>query len=132
MTFKMRYLTIIVVGILMAANATASDESPIILAGVGTVSCKKFIADTEDDESFRTAYFFWSQGFLSGLNYKYFLNWASATNLSGYAAMKIWIKNYCEENPLDSYGVATEKLWHELRARQGLEPDRRLDSYYSY
>ena len=132
MTFKMRYLTIIVVGMLMAANPTASDESPIILAGVGTVSCKKFIADTEDDETFRTAYFFWAQGFLSGLNYKYFLNWATATNLSDYAAMKIWIENHCKENPLDSYGVATEKLWHALRATQQLEPDRRLDSYYSY
>ena len=95
---------------LMAANPTASDESSIKLAGVGTASCKKFIADTEDNEAFGTAYFFWAQGFLSGLNYKYFLNWASATNLSGYAAMKNWIENYCKENPLDSYGVATEKL----------------------
>ncbi len=117
---------------LMAANPTASDESSLISAGVGAASCKKFIVDTEDDESFRTAYFFWAQGFLSGLNYKYFLNWASATNLSCYAAMKVWIEDYCEENPLDSYGVATEKLWHDLRATQQLEPDRRLDSYYSY
>ncbi len=132
MTFKKQFLTIIVIGMLMAANPTASDESAIILAGVGAVSCKKFIADTENDESFRTAYFFWAQGFLSGLNYKYFLNWASATNLSDYAAMKIWIANHCKESPLDSYGVATEKLWHDLRARQQLEPDRRLASYYSY
>ena len=117
---------------LIAENPTASDESAIILAGVGAASCKKFIADTEDDESFRTAYFFWAQGFLSGLNYKYFLNWATATNLSDYAAMKIWIENHCKENPLDSYGVATEKLWHALRATQELEPDRRLHSYYSY
>ncbi len=88
MTFKMRYLTILVIGMLMVANPTASDESAIILAGVGAASCKKFIADTEDDESFRTAYFFWAQGFLSGLNYKYFLNWATISSTAFVTALK--------------------------------------------
>ncbi len=40
MTFKMRYLTIIGVGMLMAANPAASDENSIILAGVGTAHVK--------------------------------------------------------------------------------------------
>ena len=123
MNIKMRYLIVIAVGMFMVTNPAAPDERPTIIVGAGAASCGKFIAGTEGDDKFRAAYFFWAQGFLSGLNYKYFLNWASATNLSGYAAMKIWIKNYCEENPLDSYGVATEKLWHELRVRQGLDPD---------
>jgi len=46
----------------------------------------------------------------------------SATELSDSAEMEIWIKNYCEENPLDQYLMAVTRLWAELRAKQGLDP----------
>ena len=123
MNTKVRYLTIIAAGMLMTTNPTVADE--LVLVGPGALSCGKIIADIEDDKTFRTTYFFWAQGFLSGLNLKYFQNWQSATDLSDPDALKLWIQNYCEENPLDVYVVAASQLWNELRARQGLEPDRR-------
>jgi len=120
---KMRYLAAIAVGMLMAANIAAQDNGPMALVGVGARSCGKFVAETKDDENIRAAYFFWAQGFLSGLNQKYLVRFESSTDLADHNALRLWVENYCEENPLDSYYVATFKLWHELRRRQGLDPD---------
>ena len=135
MNIKMRCLTIIAVGMLMTASTAAADEK-FYMAGAGSFSCGKFIADKEDDEALRVVYFSWAQGFLSGLNMKYFLGkesdtvlaayTESATDLSDYDALQFWMENYCEENPLDLYVVATIKLWRELRVRQGLERDSRF------
>ena len=105
---------------LMTTNPTVADE--LVLVGVGAASCGKFIADYE---LVGDSYLQWTQGFLSGLNLKYFQNWQSATDLSDPYALQLWIQNYCEENPLDVYVVAASQLWHELRARQGLEFDVR-------
>jgi len=118
----MRCLAAITAGMLLVTNTAASDDK-IVVAGVGANSCGKFIAETKDDETFRAAYFYWAQGFLSGLNYKYGLSPEFATDLADYNALMLWVDNYCEENPLDLYGVAAIKLWHELRIRQGLELD---------
>ena len=123
MNIKVRYLTIIAVGMLLAPNSAASDEMAFV--GAGTLSCGKFITNTEDDKTYRASYFFWAQGFLSGLNFEYAPYFEFSTDLSDYAAMKMWIENYCKENPLDKYYIATAYLWAELRARQGLEPDIR-------
>ena len=66
---------------------------------------------------------------MSGMNLKYTKSLESiysATNLTDYYGLKLWIENYCEENPLDFYAVAAEKLWVELRFRQGLDTDTRF------
>jgi len=123
MNIKMRYLAAITAGMLLAANIAAQNNGTMILVGVGANSCGKFVAETKDDDDFRVAYFFWAQGFLSGLNYKYFDRTEFSTNLADHNALQLWIENYCEENPLDMYGVATIKLWSELRTRQGLDSD---------
>ena len=122
MKIKIRYLAVIAAGSLLVSNIAASSEMQA-LAGIGAFSCGKFIADTEDSEMMRSLYFFWAQGFLSGLNFKHFHNAQFATNLSGSDALKLWIENYCKDDPLDYYSTAVVKLWHELRRRQGLDED---------
>ena len=119
----MRYLIAIAVGMLMVTNPATPDERQLIMAGAGAHSCGKFIANMELDEIFHDLYFFWAQGFLSGLNFKYFLNQESATDLADHDALQLWLENYCDENPLDQYSAAAMQLWHELRVRQGLDPD---------
>ena len=108
---------------LMTAGTAAADEKHYV-AGVGNFSCGKFIANMELDKIFHDLYFFWAQGFLSGLNFKYFLNQESATDLADHDALQLWLENYCDENPLDQYSAAAMQLWHELRVRQGLDPDQ--------
>ena len=122
MNIKMRYLTIIAVGMLLAANPAVSDEG-VDLIGPGANSCGKFIVGKEKYEELRLVHTAWAQGFLTGLNIKYLQSLESATELPDHAAMELWIKNYCEENPLDNYAFAIRNLWRELRARQGLERD---------
>lgn len=125
MNIKMRYLAAIAAGMLIVANTAAPDERPTIVVGVNASSCHKFIADTQRSELTGVIYFSWAQGFLSGLNLKYFQSWESATDISNFKALQPWIKNYCEENPLDDYVEAISELWHYLRARQVLKLDVR-------
>ena len=124
MNIKMRYLTIIAVGMLLAPNSAASDEMAVV--GPGALSCGKIIASMEADKIGRAAYFFWAQGFLSGLNFEYSPDFEFSTDLSDHDALMLWLENYCKENPLDRYYIAIEYLWVELRFRQGLDTDTRF------
>ena len=124
MNIKMRYLTIIVVGILLAAYPAVSDD----VAGAGTGSCGKYLAaiegaDDGDNLSIvrESMYFSWVQGYLTGLNSRYLLCQELSTDLSDVSAIEFWIKNYCEENPLDQYLMAAAKLWAELRVKQKIQ-----------
>ena len=129
MNIKMRYLALIAIGVLMATNLTASEELQTtnenfkFIAGAGGFSCGKLIAVKIEGERFDQLYFFWAQGFLSGMNFQYLRTEEFATNLSDHDAHRIWLENYCEENPLDTYALAVRKLWRELRIRQKLDPD---------
>ncbi len=117
----MRCLAAITAGMLMVANTATSDDK-LVVAGVGANSCGKFIADIEAGHQILTSlYFSWVQGFLTGLNTKYLLCPESATELSDHDALMLWIKNYCEENPLDQYLMAVTKLWAELRVKQKIQ-----------
>ena len=127
MNIKMRYLIIIVVGMLIAVNSVSADESKTVVKGVGLNSCGKFLANTQDDYTFEFAYISWAHGFMSGLNYDFIMDSAeTAADLSDTAAQQISIENYCKENPLQLYAAAIFNLWDELRDTQGLEPDVRF------
>ena len=122
MTFKMRYLIAISVGMFMVTNPAASDERTVTVGG-GAISCGKIVANIKNVDGYNYFAFHWAQGFLTGLNFEYAPRWESATDLSDNEAQKLWLENYCEENPLDDYIRATSKLWIELRSKQGLEAD---------
>ena len=122
----MRYLTIIAAGMLMATHTVV--EAQKVIVGAGAFSCGKFIAG--DDWSSRAVFFAWAQGYLSGLNVKYFLDVSASgsTDLDDTDGQKVWLLNYCRENPLDLYFSAVNSLWVALREQQGLERDPRIKS----
>ena len=119
MNIKMRCLTIIAVGMLMTASTAASDKIAACAGYCGT-SCGKIISD--DTGRLENRAFIWALGYLSGLNQSEGID-GEETNLADNDGMKIWLKNYCEENALDKYFVAVTALWVELRKKQGLKPD---------
>jgi len=121
MNIKMRYLAAIAAGMLMTTGIVASERMHIV--GVGAYSCGKVVVNIKDDQSNALYSFAWVQGFLSGLNIKYLLKPESSTDLSDHDALRLWMENYCKENPLDDYAVAAGNLWTELRVRQGLDLD---------
>lgn len=119
MKIKIRYLAAIAAGMLMISGTTAAQT----VAGAGAHSCGKFLDDVEaGGEVMNLIYFAWIQGFLTGLNTKYLPSQEFATNISDRAGMELWIKNYCEDNPLDQFTMAGAQLWAELRVKQGLRP----------
>ncbi len=120
----MRYLVAIAAGMLMATHTVV--EAQKVIVGTGALSCGKFIA--EDDWSTRASFFTWAQGYLSGLNVKYFLDVSApgSTDLQDTDGQKVWLLNYCRENPLDLYFGAVNYLWAALREQQGLERDSRI------
>ena len=99
----------------------ADDELAVV--GAGGTSCGRFIAQHRI-RTHRDVYFTWTQGYLSGLNFKHIIAAdEKATNLSDLDGQQIWLENYCQENPLDLYWIAVTNLWTTLREMQGLEPD---------
>jgi len=124
MILKMRYLALIAAGMLMATHTVV--EAQKVIAGPGAMSCGKFIA--EDDWSSRAVFFTWAQGYLTGLNVKYFFDVSApgSTDLQDTDGQEVWLLNYCRENPLDLYFGAVNNLWAALREQQGLERDSRI------
>lgn len=120
MNIKNRYLAAIAVGILLAANTVAAAGNLASIVGAGTASCGEVLSS-----SIEISYFIWAQGHLSAMNL--FLTTVEETNLSDHDGQQIWLKNYCEENPLEKYVQAVWSLWIELRITQGLEPDPRFN-----
>lgn len=121
MNIKMRTLTIIAVGMLLAANIAAEDD----VAGVGAKSCGQVLKAKKESDMLALLSYSWAQGFMSALNLKHFGS-EGVVNLSDRAAHEIWLENFCKENPLSKYLVAVGVLWNELREQQGLEPESLL------
>jgi len=127
MNIKMQYLTIIAAGMLITSDTATADEDKKIraVAGAGaSTSCGKFLEQSkEHDLVMPLVYFSWTQGYLSGLNAVYVLGLGEITDLSDVAGQKLWLQNYCKENPLKSYHTAAWTLWRTLRTEQGFETD---------
>ena len=105
----------------MTTGIVAKEKMAVI--GTGGISCGKIVADIKDNQSIANFYYSWAQGFLSGLNFNY--GEADGSDLSDHAGQKLWLENYCNENPLHNYLMANMELWTTLRAMQGLTPDPR-------
>jgi len=128
MNIKVRYLAAIAAGMLMATHTVVAAEQEIV--GRGAASCGQFIFD--DDSLNRTHFISWAQGYLTGLNVKYYRDklilGAGTTDLQDTTGQEVWLENYCLEYPLDLYFTAVNYLWVALREQQGLERDSRIKS----
>ncbi len=120
MNIKMRYLAAIVASMLMAMSSAAP---PGTMVGPGLVSCGQFLEDKEQLATLLDReYFAWAQGFLSAAN-AFVAHPKPYVDLSDIAGQKLWLENYCQQNPLDKFYVATVELWKDLAKRQGLSSD---------
>ena len=122
----MRWMVAIAAGMLMASHTVVAAEKTSAIVGPGSFSCGKSLAD--DELGVTTGYFFfWAQGYLTGLNIDFFgEETPDFTDLEDTAGQKLWLENYCRENPLELYMVTVTKLWITLREQQGLELDLRM------
>ena len=121
MNINKQLLVLVTAGMVLAMHTDVGAK--LAVAGAGAASCGKFIA--VNDESSRRLFFMWAQGFLTGLNMQHIFEQSNlgSTDLQDHNGQKLWLENFCRENPLESYWIAVTTLWQTLREKQGLDPD---------
>lgn len=73
--------------------------------GPESMSCGRYVQEIITDPARMNVYHWWLAGFVTGTNYLRGRN--SSTDAPGY---ELWIKNYCEANPLEFFIAAASKL----------------------
>ena len=93
----------------------ASAEASIV--GAGTQQCGLFLSNLEEAPAIKDFYVSWMQGFLSGWNVGMFATSGETVDIMGWEGQFRWVLNFCEENPLDTFGLATSSLFTEIVER---------------
>lgn len=98
--------------------------------GPGAQSCTQYLKAADASELMRDTYFFWAQGFMSGLN-TILLPRKSHTNLAASTTgdQQAYIDRFCNGRPLASYSEAVIALFDEMRLEQRLPDWRSLARY---
>ena len=98
--------------VLMLAHAqpVLADDGQFSGFGTQNLTCGKFIQELASDPKARNAYQWWIAGFVTGSNLV-----KSRAVISDSPAHEVWLKTYCEKNPLQPF------------MRAAIEPDRELD-----
>jgi len=99
---------VVTFSLLFAGIANAKD-SPFSVYAVTGLSCGKYIQDIARDPMKEIVYHWWVDGFLTGTNME-----KGRVTSSDSAAHDAWLKKYCQENPLDHFINAANKLNKEL------------------
>ena len=78
------------------------------------MSCGAYLKEAAENPSACSAYGFWIAGFVTGAN-------AAKDRMTSTdaPAAQAWVDNYCRENPLDLFVMATVRLDEELDRRAG-------------
>ena len=93
----------------------AQAQDFFIMVGTGTSQCGELLEELESSDKVYNKFMYthWMQGYLSARNL------GKDINLAGFEGQFRWLKNYCEENPLENVSTGVELLWQELLERQG-------------
>ena len=104
----MRFTLVVFIFALFASPSSASDS----FSSYGTnllSSCGKYVTDISTNPQAKIAYGWWVAGFVTGTNLEKGRVLATVN-----AAHKLWLKEYCEKNPLDPFMKAADELNKEL------------------
>lgn len=107
-------------GIIFLASYVAqagAQSSGQALAGAGTVSCGKYLAQKSElvIEHMTVS---WVQGFLSGMNMaEYVTTQQPFVLLPDSDSIAAYIEKYCRDNPLESPTGGAIQLYHDLRQK---------------
>jgi hypothetical protein len=84
--------------------------------GVGTVTCAEFAELHKDHPELERHFFSWAQGWMSGFNMAFDGDGKQIFDLSAKTIQEqqIFIRSYCDENPLMPYYRAVRELLSSL------------------
>lgn len=110
--------------LILAAFGVPALGNGITIYGAGSRSCGEFLADfrgdvieamrIENGDPVQQAYYLgWLQGYLSTMNMVSRFEGGEQKSVAMESAM-LWVQNYCDSNPLDTFGSASAKLFIAL------------------
>jgi len=108
----MRFTLAFIIAMFCASPSPASDEWSAYGAG-RLSSCGKYINDVSTNAQAKNAYSWWVAGFVTGANLE-----KERTLSTDNPDHELWLKQYCEKNPLDPFMKAASELNKELDKRR--------------
>jgi hypothetical protein len=124
-------MRVVILAAFLLAFVAGAHGQPMGWAGPGVNSCAVYAQDYKHfPADMGNFYFFWAQGFMSGLNsghYRSRGDTSGDTDLASKSfpnqAQEDFIRRYCDQHLLASFVDAVFALWAEMRRLQGLPPD---------
>ncbi len=112
----MRITTGVAVFVLLTLSASAQQRKPgqYTVYGTGTTSCGRWLSEhrsTDDASILAFSQTNWVLGFVSGAGW----TGSKEIRLTDVDAMRAWMTQYCEKNPLDDLSTGAENLVQTLR-----------------
>jgi hypothetical protein len=112
-------LVLVVVFLALGVSPVLSENRAMAdAAGAGTETCGQFAAHYKLDPDLEATYFFWAQGFMTGMNVVLTGAGKPVRNLRAKSieAQQRHIRSYCDQHPLSDYGHAVVDLFFSLPA----------------
>jgi len=111
----MRYALVFIIISVCVSPSLAAEELTSVY-GPSKLSCGKYISEISTNPQAANAYSWWIAGFITGTN----LEKGRAVSTDNLAH-EMWLKQYCEKNPLDTFVQAAIELNKELDSSAYLE-----------
>ena len=112
----MKRIILTAILILASAGSSHAQSSDAALAGIGMISCGKYLAQ-RSDHTFRLMTISWAQGFLSGMNMAdYTTSKRPFVLLPDDESITAYIDEFCRKYPLESPAMGATRLYNEIRA----------------
>jgi len=96
--------------LVVSGNLYAEEGDPFWVAGLASGTCGEFISDRGWDDY--PQYYGYVNGFITGYRYGEGSSFAARVNTND---MLLWVKNYCDDHPLEPLISALVKLVKELK-----------------
>jgi hypothetical protein len=115
----------IVSGFFVFCYSAAANSAEYDMMGLGLQTCGTFAeAYRKSPEIAEGGYFFWAQGYMSGLNLGNLAHGGIAKNLASVPIKdeQHALRKYCDEHPLAQYQKAVLELFISLPAMSPREP----------
>lgn len=125
MNMKLNFLILLATLLTASSFEATSDDSNGPTLGLGNHSCGQYIKALDDYEKakksdedrefymafmFKVSYEHWSDGYLSAIRVYAFATADAQLRVPDIDARRLWLKNYCNDNPLESFSTANAQL----------------------
>jgi hypothetical protein len=108
----MRYALALIIALFAPSSFAASDLFSSFGLGA-SLSCGKYLNDILENPSASSAYSWWTAGFITGVNLE-----KGRVVSTDSPSHEVWLKQYCEKNPLDTFMKAAIELNKELDTKR--------------